>query len=695
MNINSPIMYLPGVGPKKAQILEKELEMLTISDLIHYFPYRYIDRSKFYKIREIETATAYIQIKGVIKSFRQVGEGRAKRLVAMFTDGQDFIELVFFKGLNYIVDAYLIDTEYIIFGKPSLFNGKFSFVHPEIEKPSPDRITGFMPLYHTSEKMKNHFLNSKAIQKLVYTALKNIDRSSITETLPKYIIDKYRFPNASDALVTAHFPQDMTTLDKALARLKFEELFYIQLAILRQANQFRSKAMGHPFNTIGHYFNTFYKECLPFDLTDAQKRVLREIRADVRGPGQMNRLLQGDVGSGKTIVALLSMLMAIDNGYQACIVAPTEILATQHYDSMSKMVAPLGLEVRLLTGSTRKKERAIIAEGLESGSLKIVVGTHALFEDSVKFANLGIVIIDEQHRFGVAQRAKLWGKNVRPPHVLVMTATPIPRTLAMTLYGDLDVSIIDQLPPGRKSVQTEHIYDEKRGALNNFLRRQMSQGRQVYVVYPLIKESEKADMKDLENGFELMKQIFPEFKICMVHGKMKPQEKEAQMQEFISGRANMLVSTTVIEVGVNVPNATVMVIENAERFGLSQLHQLRGRVGRGADQSFCLLITKYQLSSDTRKRIDIMTQTTNGFEIAEADLRLRGPGDMEGTLQSGLPFNLRVADLSRDGKMLTLAREEAQQILSSDPMLSSGQNSLLLTQLQKKTNNVVNWSFIS
>lgn len=695
MNINSPIMYLPGVGPKKAQILEKELEMLTISDLIHYFPYRYIDRSKFYKIREIETATAYIQIKGVIKSFRQVGEGRAKRLVAMFTDGQDFIELVFFKGLNYIIDTYLIDTEYIIFGKPSLFNGKFSFVHPEIEKPSPDRITGFMPLYHTSEKMKNHFLNSKAIQKLVYTALKNIDRSSITETLPKYIIDKYRFPNASDALVTAHFPQDMATLDKALARLKFEELFYIQLTILRQANQFRSKAMGHPFNTIGHYFNTFYKECLPFDLTDAQKRVLREIRADVRGPGQMNRLLQGDVGSGKTIVALLSMLMAIDNGYQACIVAPTEILATQHYDSMSKMVAPLGLEVRLLTGSTRKKERAIIAEGLESGSLKIVVGTHALFEDSVKFANLGIVIIDEQHRFGVAQRAKLWGKNVRPPHVLVMTATPIPRTLAMTLYGDLDVSIIDQLPPGRKSVQTEHIYDEKRGALNNFLRRQMSQGRQVYVVYPLIKESEKADMKDLENGFELMKQVFPEFKICMVHGKMKPQEKEAQMQEFISGRANMLVSTTVIEVGVNVPNATVMVIENAERFGLSQLHQLRGRVGRGADQSFCLLITKYQLSSDTRKRIDIMTQTTNGFEIAEADLRLRGPGDMEGTLQSGLPFNLRVADLSRDGKMLTLAREEAQQILSSDPMLSSGQNSLLLTQLQKKTNNVVNWSFIS
>ncbi|MDY6373642.1 MAG: ATP-dependent DNA helicase RecG, partial [Bacteroidales bacterium] len=451
----------------------------------------------------------------------------------------------------------------------------------------------------------------------------------------------------------------------------------------------------HPFNTIGHYFNTFYKECLPFDLTDAQKRVLREIRADVRGPGQMNRLLQGDVGSGKTIVALLSMLMAIDNGYQACIVAPTEILATQHYESMSKMLEPLGLEVRLLTGSTRKKEREHIADGLTSGDLKILVGTHAVFEDKVQFAKLGIVIIDEQHRFGVAQRAKLWGKNIRPPHVLVMTATPIPRTLAMTLYGDLDVSVIDQLPPGRKAIQTEHIFEEKRPQLNNFLRRQMAQGRQVYVVYPLIKESEKTDMKDLENGFETMKKVFSEFTVCMVHGKMKPAEKEVQMQEFISGRANMLVSTTVIEVGVNVPNATVMVIENAERFGLSQLHQLRGRVGRGGDQSYCLLITKYQISSDTRKRIDIMTQTTNGFEIAEADLRLRGPGDLEGTLQSGLPFNLRVADLSRDGALLTMARDEAEKILSLDPMLSQPENALLLNQLHSKTRNVVNWSFIS
>lgn len=695
MQLNSPVMYLPGVGPKKAALLEKELEVTTLSDLIHCFPYRYIDRSKFYKIRDIESTTAYVQIKGVILGFRPVGEGRAKRLVATFSDGERNIELVFFKGLNYILDAYSINTEYIIFGKPSSFNGTYNFVHPEIEKPSADRMTGFMPLYHTSEKMKNHFLNSKALQKLILVALKSIDRSAIKETLPQHIIDKYHFPSASEALVQAHFPKDMSTLDRTLARLRFEELFYIQLAILKQANQFKSKAMGYPFPHIGHYFNTFYKECLPFDLTDAQKRVLREIRDDLRGPGQMNRLLQGDVGSGKTIVALLSMLMAIDNDYQACIVAPTEILATQHYESMSKMLEPLGLEVRLLTGSTKKRERELIADGLTSGSLKILVGTHAVFEENVRFDRLGMVIIDEQHRFGVAQRAKLWSKNIRPPHVLVMTATPIPRTLAMTIYGDLDVSVIDQLPPGRKAIQTEHIFDEKRPALNNFLRRQMAQGRQVYVVYPLIKESEKSDMKDLENGFEAMKNVFSEFKVCMVHGKMKPAEKETQMQEFISGRANMLVATTVIEVGVNVPNATVMVIENAERFGLSQLHQLRGRVGRGGDQSYCLLVTKYELSSDTRKRLDIMTQTTDGFEIAEADLRLRGPGDLEGTLQSGLPFNLRVADLSRDSQALTLARDEATEILKSDPMLSSPSNALLLEQLKEKTHNVVNWSFIS
>ena len=695
MQFLSPIKYLPGVGPKRSDILEKELDIHTVYDLIRYFPYKYIDRSKFYMIKELESATAYVQIKGRILGFRPMGEGKGKRLVATFTDGQDTIELIFFKGLNYILDSYLLDTDYIVFGKPSLFNGKFSFVHPEIEKPSADRITGFMPLYHTTEKMKNHFLNSKAVQKLVYMAFKNIDRNSIKETLPAYILSKYGFPDIATALLQVHFPRNVAEMEKGRARLKFEELFYIQLAILKQANQFRSKAMGHPFPTVGHYFNTFYKECLPFDLTDAQKRVLREIRNDVRGPGQMNRLLQGDVGSGKTIVALLSMLLAIDNEYQACIVAPTEILATQHYESMSKMIAPLGLEVGLLTGSTRTKERTRIADGLTSGSLKILVGTHAVFEDNVQFNRLGLVIIDEQHRFGVAQRAKLWGKNIRPPHVLVMTATPIPRTLAMTLYGDLDVSVIDQLPPGRKEIQTEHIFDEKRPALNNFLRKQMTLGRQVYVVYPLIKESEKSDMKDLENGFEAMKNVFSDFTVCMVHGKMKPAEKEAQMREFIEGRANMLVSTTVIEVGVNVPNATVMVIENAERFGLSQLHQLRGRVGRGADQSYCLLITKYNIGVDTRKRIDIMTQTSNGFEIAEADLRLRGPGDMEGTLQSGLPFNLRIADLSRDGQMLGLARDEASALLDKDPMLSTTENRLLLENLQQMTKNVVNWSFIS
>lgn len=695
MQLNSPIMYLPGVGPKRAQLLEKELNVTTLSDLIHCFPYRYIDRSKFYKIRDIESTTAYVQIRGQIVGFRPMGEGKSKRLVAMFTDGERTIELVFFKGLNYILESYKTNTDYIVFGKPSLFNGTYNFVHPEIEKPSEERMTGFMPLYHTTEKMKNQFLNSKALQKLVFVALKCIDCSSIKETLPRDIVEKYRFPSVSAALVTAHFPKDMASLDKALTRLKFEELFYIQLAILKQANQFRSKNSGHPFTTIGNYFNTFYNECLPFDLTNAQKRVLREIRNDVRGPGQMNRLLQGDVGSGKTIVALLSMLMAVDNDYQACIVAPTEILATQHYEGMRKMLEPLGLEIRLLTGSTKKKERAEIADGLTSGSLKILVGTHAVFEDNVKFARLGLVIIDEQHRFGVEQRSRLWAKNVKPPHVLVMTATPIPRTLAMTLYGDLDVSVIDELPPGRKEIRTEHIFDEKRSALNGFLRRQMEQGRQVYVVFPLIKESEKADMKDLENGFDAMKHIFPEYNICMVHGKMKPAEKEAQMQEFISGRANMLVATTVIEVGVNVPNATVMVIENAERFGLSQLHQLRGRVGRGGNQSYCLLVTKYQISSDTRKRIEIMTQTANGFEIAEADLRLRGPGDMDGTLQSGLPFALKVADLSRDGQVLTLARDEASVVLAKDPMLASAESAMLLEQLHLKTKNVVNWSFIS
>ncbi|OQA45640.1 MAG: ATP-dependent DNA helicase RecG [Bacteroidetes bacterium ADurb.Bin302] len=682
------------MGPKRAELLNKELEIYTLDDLVHYFPYKYIDRSRFYQISEIDSTAAYIQIKGQILGFKEAGKGRAQRLIAIFTDGHSSIELIFFKGIKYVMDAYHLNTDYIVFGKPNFFNGNYSFVHPDIEKPTPDSMTGFMPLYHTTEKMKNKFLNSKAIQKLIYTAVKQMDKA-IPETLPEYIISKYHLMDLYTSLVQVHFPQNMNILDKARYRLKFEELFYIQLAILRQANVFKSKVCGHEFKQIGKYFNSFYHERLPFELTEAQKRVLREIREDVRNGKQMNRLLQGDVGSGKTIVALLSMLMAVDNGFQACIVAPTEILATQHYEEMCSLLEGIGVEIRLLTGSTKKKAREELHAKLRDGSLSILVGTHAILEDCVVFKDLGLVVIDEQHRFGVAQRARLWAKNLIIPHVLVMTATPIPRTLAMTLYGDLDVSVIDELPPGRKPVQTDHIYEDKRGLMYRFLRRQMEAGRQIYVVFPLIQESEKSDLKDLESGFESLSKEFSEFAISMVHGKMKPAEKDAEMQKFVSGETKMLVATTVIEVGVNVPNASVMVIENAERFGLSQLHQLRGRVGRGAEQSFCLLMTKYELSSDTRKRIDIMTETNDGFLIAETDLKLRGPGDLEGTMQSGLPFDLRIADLTKDGPILQTARDAASAVLAEDIMLSSAANSILSTQLKKRSKEIVNWSAIS
>lgn len=690
----SDIKYLHGMGPKRAELLNKELEIYTLDDLVHYFPYKYIDRSRFYQISEIDSTAAYIQIKGQILGFKEAGKGRAQRLIAIFTDGHSSIELIFFKGIKYVMDAYHLNTDYIVFGKPNFFNGNYSFVHPDIEKPTPDSMTGFMPLYHTTEKMKNKFLNSKAIQKLIYTAVKQMDKA-IPETLPEYIISKYHLMDLYTSLVQVHFPQNMNILDNARYRLKFEELFYIQLAILRQANVFKSKVCGHEFKQIGKYFNSFYHERLPFELTEAQKRVLREIREDVRNGKQMNRLLQGDVGSGKTIVALLSMLMAVDNGFQACIVAPTEILATQHYEEMCSLLEGIGVEIRLLTGSTKKKAREELHAKLRDGSLSILVGTHAILEDCVVFKDLGLVVIDEQHRFGVAQRARLWAKNLIIPHVLVMTATPIPRTLAMTLYGDLDVSVIDELPPGRKPVQTDHIYEDKRGLMYRFLRRQMEAGRQIYVVFPLIQESEKSDLKDLESGFESLSKEFSEFAISMVHGKMKPAEKDAEMQKFVSGETKMLVATTVIEVGVNVPNASVMVIENAERFGLSQLHQLRGRVGRGAEQSFCLLMTKYELSSDTRKRIDIMTETNDGFLIAETDLKLRGPGDLEGTMQSGLPFDLRIADLTKDGPILQTARDAASAVLAEDIMLSSAANSILSTQLKKRSKEIVNWSAIS
>lgn len=695
INFDTDITYLPGVGPKKAQILNKELSIFTIKDLIFYVPYKYVDRSKFYSIQEIDNTLTHIQIKGKITDFQHIGEGRNQRLVAKFFDGHSYIELVFFKGLKYILQSYHLHTNYVVFGKPSIFNNTYSLVHPDIEPYKEELLMGFQPLYRTTEKMKTKFLNSKAIQKIVFQALASL-QNDISETLPNYILQKYHFVSLHKALNNIHFPASMILLEQSQARLKFEELFYIQLAILRQANKIKTSFKGFRFNRIGEVFRTYYEKYLPFALTNAQKRVLKEIREDLKGEHQMNRLLQGDVGSGKTIVALMCMLMAVDNNYQACIMAPTEILAIQHYETISQQLANLPIDVKLLTGSTKKKERDLIHEKLKNGTLNILIGTHAIIEDTVGFYNLGIVIIDEQHRFGVAQRAKLWSKNTQPPHVLVMTATPIPRTLAMTVYGDLDVSVIDELPPGRKPIITNHIFeDTKRESLNRFLRQQISMGRQVYIVYPLIQESESMDLKNLTDGFDYIQSVFPDVKISMVHGKMKPIEKDSAMQEFLNHRTQIMVATTVIEVGVNVPNASVMVIENAERFGLSQLHQLRGRVGRGADQSYCVLVTSRKISNETRKRLEIMTRTNDGFEIAEADLLLRGPGDLEGKDQSGLPFQLRVANIAKDGAFIQLARDCATEILQNDPHLKSPVNEILVKELKNKKKEQLNWSIIS
>ena len=638
-----------------------------------------------------------MQLKGRILQFEMKGEGRARRLTATFADGTGFIELVWFKGWKYVEEKLHVNRDYIIFGKPSKFGERLNIAHPEVEEYSEKNLeknSGLQGHYNTSEKMKTRFLNSAGIRKLMYTVFS--DREFyIPENLPDEIVKNFGMMSRSEAMRQAHFPQNFDLLRRAQARLKFEELFYIQLSIMRQSKLREMKYQGFVFDRVGEYFNRFYREYLPFELTDAQKRVIREIRTDMNTGKQMNRLLQGDVGSGKTMVALMTSLIALDNGYQACIMAPTEILATQHYQSISEQVKPLGINVRLLTGSTRKKEREEIDEGLRDGTLQIVIGTHALIEDSVQFKNLGYVVIDEQHRFGVAQRAKLWTKNIRPPHVLVMTATPIPRTLAMTIYGDLEVSVIDQLPPGRKPIATYHYFDNKRAALNGFLEREIEKGRQVYVVYPLIQESEKLDMKDLEQGYQSMVEAFPKYNIVMVHGKMKPAYKDAAMQRFASGEAQIMVATTVIEVGVNVPNASVMVIESAERFGLSQLHQLRGRVGRGADQSYCILMSKYELANDTRKRLQIMCDSTDGFVIAEADLNLRGPGDIDGLQQSGLPFDLKIANLATDGRLLQTARSVAKELLERDPELSSPQYSMLLRQLQRLQRGNVNWGAIS
>jgi len=697
MDLLSDIKYLPGVGPKKADLLSKELGIHNVEDLLRHYPYKYVDRSRFYYLHEISEDMPFIQVKGQIIRFEKVGEGHNQRLTAIFTDGHETIELVWFKGVKYVIDRYHTKIEYVIFGKPTAFNGRFNIVHPEIELASqlpPPEQMGLQPFYNTSEKMKSSFLNSKSIQKIIFPFVQGI-KTGIPETLPAYVLKKFGLLNLTDSLVNIHFPRNADALNKARQRLKFEELFYIQLSILQQTKWRDQHYKGFVFGQIGHNFNTFFSKYLPFDLTNAQKRVLREIRIDVASGKQMNRLLQGDVGSGKTLVALMVMLMAIDNGFQACIMAPTEILANQHFVSLNEFLGDLGVTVALLTGSTRPKDRVILHEKLRSGELNILIGTHALIEDVVQFANLGMVVIDEQHRFGVEQRSKLWKKSALLPHVLVMTATPIPRTLAMTVYGDLSISVIDELPPGRKPIQTYHYYETKRQALNGFMAKQVEAGRQIYIVYPLIQESEKVDLQNLESGYAYISETFPRYKVSMVHGKMKAKEKDAEMQKFVRGETQIMVATTVIEVGVNVPNASVMVIESAQRFGLSQLHQLRGRVGRGAEQSFCILLTGYKLASETRKRMEIMVRTNDGFEISEADLKLRGPGDLEGTQQSGLPFDLKIANLAQDGKMLEIARNVAMEILETDPQLLDNENRVMANQLKKMKTNTLNWGSIS
>lgn len=697
MNIlQTDIQFVPGVGPKRASVLNKEIDIFTLEDLLRYYPYRYVDRSRLFYVHEIEGSMPYVQLKGRITAFETFGEGRKKRLVAHFTDGTGFVDLVWFQGIRFIESKYKVNVEYIVFGKPSLFNNKYNIAHPDIEvSPSADyRPEGLFAYYNTTEAMKRNYINSKRLNKMMESAFGML-RKRLPESLPANVIDAVKLIPLHDALENIHFPKSPLLLRDSEFRLKFEELFFIQLNILQYSANRKAKLNGFVFSKVGDYLHSFYAKHLPFELTNAQKRVIKEIRGDTASGKQMNRLLQGDVGSGKTLVALMMMLIAMDNGYQACLMAPTEILASQHFETFKKTLADMDVSVALLTGSTRKKERETLHAKLLAGEINILIGTHALIEDTVNFGNLGFVVIDEQHRFGVAQRAKLWSKNDRPPHVLVMTATPIPRTLAMTVYGDLDVSVIDELPPGRKPVQTGHRYEQKRGAMYQFLRNEIKKGRQAYIVFPLIEESEKIDLQNLEDGYLRISELFPEYKICKMHGRMKPAEKEEEMRKFVANEAQIMVSTTVIEVGVDVPNASLMIIESAQRFGLSQLHQLRGRVGRGADQSYCILVTPYELSSDTRKRMEIMTETNDGFIIAEADLKLRGPGDLEGTQQSGIPFNLRIADLVRDSKILYHAREIAEQIIEKDPELKLPEHAVLKRQLNRLMGNKYDWGRIS
>ena len=698
MNIlDQDIMYLPGVGPNRKKMLSKELGIETYGDLLEYYPYKYVDRSKVYTVHELTGDMPFVQVVGRILSFETFEMGpRKERVVAHFTDGTGIMDLVWFNGGKYAKQNYKIGTEYLVFGRPGVFNNRIQVQHPDIDLAEKVELSamGMQPYYNTTEKMKKSGLNSRAIEKLTKTLI-GVLKDPLPETIPDFITTPLHLMNRDQALRNLHYPQDTKELERARVRMKFEELFFVQLNILRYASDQRRKYRGYVFNRIGNTFNTFYHQNLPFPLTGAQKRVMHEIRQDMCSGRQMNRLLQGDVGSGKTLVALMTMLIALDNGYQACIMAPTEILAEQHLQTIKDFLKDMPVRVELLTGIVKGKKRQEILDGLLTGDVQILVGTHAVIEDTVQFARLGMVVVDEQHRFGVAQRAKLWSKSTNPPHVLVMTATPIPRTLAMTLYGDLDVSVIDELPPGRKPIRTSHVFDTRMTSLYNGIRQQINEGRQVYIVFPLIEESEKIDLKNLEQGFEVLRQAFPEFRLSKVHGKMKAKDKEEEMQKFVSGETQILVATTVIEVGVNVPNASVMVILEAQRFGLSQLHQLRGRVGRGADQSFCILVTPYKLSEDTRKRIDIMCETNDGFRIAEADLKLRGPGDLEGTQQSGMAFDLKIADIAHDGQIVQMARNEAQKIIDEDPICQSPKYQLLWNRLRELRKTNINWSAIS
>ena len=694
--LDQDIQFLPSVGTKTKEILSKELGIRSYGDLLEYYPYKYVDRSKIFHISELTSDMPFVQLKGKILSYEEVDIGkRNKMLVAHFSDGYGVVDLVWFRSAQYIIKSYKVGTEYIVFGKPSAYNGRFRFAHPDIDDASKLQISemGMQPFYGLTENMKKRGYTSRSIERITRNLVSILP--PLPETLPDFIVNRLHLVSRDAALRMIHYPHSHQEMQKAQVRLKFEELFYVQLNILRYASDQRRKYRGYIFNRIGDIFNGFYAHHLPFELTGAQKRVMHEIRADMCSGRQMNRLLQGDVGSGKTLVALMTMLIALDNGYQACLMAPTEILAEQHLQTIRDFLQGMDIRVELLTGIVKGTKRKEILDGLATGDIQILIGTHAVIEDPVAFHRLGVAVIDEQHRFGVAQRAKLWAKSENPPHVLVMTATPIPRTLAMTIYGDLDVSVIDELPPGRKPIQTLHKFDNQLTSLYQSIRRQINLGRQVYIVFPLIKENEKIDLKNLEEGYETLKQAFPEFRLSKIHGRMKSAEKEAEMEQFVKGETQILVATTVIEVGVNVPNASVMVILDAQRFGLSQLHQLRGRVGRGCDQSYCILVTGYKLSEETRKRIDIMCDTNDGFRIAEADLKLRGPGDMEGTQQSGMAFDLKIANIARDGQLVQLARTEAQAIIDADPQCEHPQNSLLWNRLRELKKTHINWAAIS